>query len=226
MASILCLDFDDTIVRENTARLLFERFAKPEWREFEAEYNAGRLTVEQFNARSLDTFEAERPELMEFAANAMTVRAGFLELLDWAHWNDWLPIVVSNGFDFYVDAVLDKMGLDRVARHAGRTAKEYRWRATYYSPRGVPLEDGFKLSYAAAFRDAGDFVAYVGDGRSDIAAAREAQVVFARSTLLVELDGAHPRIYPFETFDDVKRVLEREAAGWLESFSSTTAAEG
>lgn len=226
MASIICLDFDDTIVLENTARLLFDRFAEPDWQKFEAEYIAGRLTVEQFNARCFDTFAAERAELADFAANSVTVRAGFLELLDWAHWNDWLPIVVSNGFDFYVDAVLDRLDLDRVARHAGRTAKEYRWRVTYYSPRGVPLEDGFKLSYAAAFRDAGDFVAYVGDGRSDLAAAREAQVVFARSTLLEELDGVHPRIYPFETFDDVKVVFEREAAGWLESFSSTTAAEG
>ena len=29
MARVLCLDFDDTIVMENTARLVFERFAAP-----------------------------------------------------------------------------------------------------------------------------------------------------------------------------------------------------
>ena len=42
MAAILCFDFDDTITLENTARQVFERFAKPEWRGFEAEYQAGR----------------------------------------------------------------------------------------------------------------------------------------------------------------------------------------
>jgi len=225
VANILCFDFDDTIVLENTARQVFERFAQPEWREREADYHAGKLTVEQFNVAALDLVEATEDELRSFAVEAARPRAGFLELLDWAHWNGWLAVVVSNGYDFYVDAVLDSLGVDRVARHAARTRFLYRWKATYYSPRGIPLQDRFKLSYAASFRDNGDFVAYLGDGASDVEAARLAPVVFARSTLLERLDGEHPRLYPFETFHDVISVLEREAPTWLASFSSTTAAE-
>lgn len=226
MAAIICFDFDDTIVIENTARLLFERFAAPGWPGLEAHYREGRLTVEQYNAAVLQTFEAPREELMEFTAAAVTVRPGFLELLDWAKWNDWLPVVVSNGFDFYVDAVLDGLGLDRLARHAGRTRFDYRWQVAYYSPRGVVLEAAFKVSYAASFKNAGDFVVYVGDGESDVEAARLAPVVFARETLLARLDAVHPRLYPFETFHDVVAVADREARGWLESFSSTTAGAG
>lgn len=213
------MDFDDTIVLENTARLVFERFAKPEWREFGTEYQAGRLTVEQSNAKALDTIDASIEELKAFSRDAVTPRPGFMELLDWAHWNGWVPIVVSNGFDFYVDTVLDKMGVERVARHSGRTRFEYRWQVTYYSPRGIALEDGFKLSYAAAFQNSGDFVAYVGDGASDLPAATRAQAVFARSTLLERLQGVHPCVRPFETFDDVTHVLKAECEPWLEAFS-------
>jgi 2-hydroxy-3-keto-5-methylthiopentenyl-1-phosphate phosphatase len=90
----------------------------------------------------------------------------------------------------------------------------------------VELESGFKLSYAGTFKNAGDFVVYVGDGRSDVEAAQLEPVVFARDTLWAELKDEHPRIYPFETFHDVIAVLNREADGWLASFSSTTAAEG
>ena len=216
VANIICLDFDDTIVLENTARLIFERYASPSWREFEAQYHAGRLSVEQFNAAALETVEASRGELQAFVAGAVSVRTGFLELLDWAHWNGWLPVVVSNGFDFYVDVVLDGLGADRLARHAGRTSQDYRWRVTYYSPRGIALEEGFKLSYAAAFQNSGDFVAYVGDGESDVAAARLAQAVFARSTLLEKLDGVHAPVYGFESFHDVVEVLARESEGWLQ----------
>jgi 2-hydroxy-3-keto-5-methylthiopentenyl-1-phosphate phosphatase len=225
VANILCLDFDDTIVMGNTSRAVFERFGAPEWREHEAEYHAGRLTVEEYNVAAMRTVTATYEELRAFSAEAATIRPGFLELLDWAHWNGWLPVVVSNGFDFYVDAVLDKAGVERVARHTARTRFDYRWLATYLSPRGVDVLDGFKLSYAASFQGMGDFVAYVGDGASDIEAAKLAQAVFARDTLLRALDGVHPRIYPFETFHDVVKVLGSEAAGWLESFSSTTAAE-
>lgn len=220
MANILCLDFDDTVVLENTARLVFERFAAPGWRDFEAEYHAGRLSVEQFNAAALATVEATREELRQFSVESVTVRPGLLELLDWAHWNDWLVTVISNGFDFYVDGVLDALGADRIARHAGRTRHDYRWRVTYYSPRGVALEEGFKLSYAAAFQNAGDFVAYAGDGASDVPAARMAQAVFARDTLLARLEPEHPRIRPFETFNDIVAVLEAESASWTAAASS------
>lgn len=214
MANILCLDFDDTIVLENTARLVFERFATPGWRDFEADYHAGRLSVEQFNAAALRTVEASADELRQFSVESVTVRPGLLELLDWAHWNGWVVTVISNGFDFYVDGVLDAIGADRLARHAGRTRHDYRWRVTYYSPRGIELEEGFKLSYAAAFQNAGDFVAYVGDGASDVPAARLAQAVFARDTLLAHLSGKHPRISPFETFHDIVAVLETDSRHW------------
>ena len=214
MANILCLDFDDTIVLENTARLLFERFGDAGWQQAGADYDAGRLTVEQANAAALRTITASREEMMAFAADAATLRPGFLELLDWCHWNEWLPVVVSNGFDFYVDAVLDGAGLDRLARHAARTRFDYTWLVTYLSPRGIELQADFKLSYAAAFQGMGDFVAYVGDGASDVEAAKLAQVVFARSTLLERLGGTRPRVFPFETFHDVTVVLQANAEAW------------
>lgn len=224
MANVICLDFDDTIVLENTTRQIHERFAAPGWDNAEKRRWQGEFTVEQANAAAFATIEAGEEEMREYAVSVATPRPGFLELLDWAHWNDWLPVVVSNGYDFYIDAILDHLGVDRVARHAGRTSRGYRWRVRYFSPRGIEIEDGFKLSYASAFRAAGDFVAYVGDGASDIAAAKLAPAVFARSTLLKELQGVHPRVRPFETFHDIIATLEQEAPEWLASFSSTTAA--
>lgn len=225
MASVICLDFDDTTVVENTTRLLFDRFAHPSWHDLEAAYYRAELTVEQYNARAMAlvaTPDAE--EIGAYIAANAHPREGLARLYDWAHWNGWQVAVISNGFDICIDPVLAAAGLDRVARHSGRCHYGYQWRVRYLSPRGIELEDGFKLSYATAFRDAADFVVYAGDGRSDVEAARVASAVFARSALLETLDGAHPRVYAFETFDDVTAVLDREAQSWLASFSSMTAA--
>lgn len=224
MANVICLDFDDTIVLDNTARQLFERFAAPGWRQLEDDYHAGRLSVEQFNAAAFDLIEAPEDELRSYVRRVTRVRPGFTDLIDWAQWNDWLALVVSNGFDFYVDEVLRGLGLDRVMRHAGRTRKEYRWRVRYLSPRGIEVQEGFKVAYAASLKAAGDLVVYIGDGASDVEAARLAPVVFARDTLLARLEGRHERVFPFETFTDVVEVLQQEADSWLASFSSTTAA--
>ena len=68
-----------------------------------------------------------------------------------------------------------------MTRHCGRTRQVYRWRLTYASPRGVELEEGFLLSYAAALRDAGDLVVYVGE--------RSAEGRQAATTCVRELHG-------------------------------------
>lgn len=221
---MLCFDFDDTIVLDNTARQIFERFAAEGWQESEAAYHAGQLSVEQFNAAALDLIDEPVDEMRAYVREVARVREGFLELLDWAHWHDWQAMVVSNGFDFYVDEVLDGLGLHRVVRHAGRTRRDYRWRVTYYSPRGIEVQERFKVSYAAALANAGDFVAYVGDGASDVEASRLARAVFARSTLLETIDGTRDRVFGFETFDDVRAVMERESEQWFSEAAASEAA--
>jgi len=220
VANILCLDFDDTIAVENMARRVFERFAGPRWAEVEADSRRQGLSIEQRRAAGLDCIEATDEELRAFARETGQVRPGFMELIDWATWNNWQPIVVSNGFDFYVDPVLDALGLDRLMRHCGRTRFDYRWRVRYDSPRGIELAEGFKLSYATAFRSAGDFVVYAGDGVSDVPAASLAGAAFARDALWDRLQADHPCVHPFETFHDVIAVLDREAEGWLNTFAA------
>ena len=215
MAAILCLDFDYTIVLDNTSRQVFEQFAAAGWPDLEAAYQRGEMTVEQYNAAAFATVEATAEEIVAFVRSVARPRPGLRELNAWAARNGWLVSVVSNGLDLCVDPVLDDLGLDRVARHCGRTSRGYRWRVAYFSPRGVELQQGFKLAYASAYRQGGDFVAYVGDGASDVAAARLAGAVFARDTLWRELRDEHHRIYPFESFDEVTAILEREASGWL-----------
>ena len=218
MARILCLDFDDTVVLDNTWRQVLDRFTDATRFEEQVEKPraAGLLSVEQANAAGLDLIDPDiqKEELEAFALTVARPREGLHELLDWAHWNGWLVAVVSLGFDFYVDPVLDSLDIHRLARHTGRTRNDYRWRVRYLSPRGIDVEEGFKLSYARAFRDAGDFVVYAGDGESDIEPAALAPVVFARSTLLERLEGTRERVFPFESFHDVVAVLNSEAAGW------------
>ncbi|MGD9933650.1 MAG: HAD-IB family phosphatase [Dehalococcoidia bacterium] len=228
MANILCLDFDDTVIRNNLTRALFETFAEDGWQEDEARYQRGELSVEQFNMAAFDRIDADVPReaLVEFARATAQPREGLIELWDWATWHGWQVAIVSNGFDVAIDPVLDELGLTRVPRHYGRTAKTYRWRVRYLSPRGIEVQSGFKVSYAQAFRSAGDFVAYVGDGASDVDAAMLARRVLARSTLLERMTGKVPAPYPFETFHDIIAVLNREAETWLKSFLSTTAGEG
>ncbi|MDZ7729364.1 MAG: HAD-IB family phosphatase [Dehalococcoidia bacterium] len=160
MAPILCIDFDDTIVEQDIASQLLERFADASWTGLRERRRSGELTLEEYSAAAIDLVQAQEEELIAHAMEIARPRAGFMELLDWAHWNDWQSAVVSNGWDLYIDPILKGLGADRIARHCGRARFGYRWRVRYYSPRGVELIDSFKTSYVASYRDQGDFVAY------------------------------------------------------------------
>jgi len=225
MGATICIDFDDTVVRRDIAAQILERFAAPEWHDLRAQRQAGEMTLEQYSAAALDLVEASQEQLVAFALDVAEPRAGLPELLDWAHWNGWHAAIVSNGWDLYIGPVLERMGAPGLARHCGRASFVYRWRLRYLSPRGIELNDGFKLSYASEFRQLGDALVWVGDGPSDIAPARLSDAVFARDSLLAELAGTRERVFQFDDFGDVVAVLEREGQRWLESSSSTTAAE-
>lgn len=215
VARVLCLDFDDTILENNLSRAVLERFADPSWRAFEQRFRKGNLSVEEYNTAAMDLVEADEAAIIAFARESAKPRAGLVDLVLWAEVNDWQPIVVSNSLDILVAPVLVDLGLERLARHTGRASKHYRWRVRYLSPRGIEVAAGFKLAYVNAFRSAGDFVVYAGDGASDVDAATVADAVFARSTLLERLRGHRERLHPFETFFDVLATMQTSAQGWL-----------
>ncbi len=214
MASVLWLDFEGVVVDGGlTDAIIAEFAARP------PEGGAG--DSEAALAQAIAEFEAPREEVEGRVREAARLRSGFEELVGWAQWHGWLPIVVSTAPDVCVETALDDAGLDRVARHCGRTRQVYRWRLTYASPRGVELEEGFLLSYAAALRDAGDLVVHVGTQKGGLEAARIAYATFAGGALWPAL-GEGPRSYAFETLEDVREMLEREGEGWRAAFAASS----
>ncbi len=212
MASVLWLDFEGVVVEAGLTDAVIAEFgAHPE-----ADAAEGR---ERSLAAAIATIEAPREEVESRVRELARPRPGFEELVGWAQWHGWLPIVVSTAPDVCVETVLDEPDFDRVTRHCGRTRQVYRWRLTYASPRGVELEEGFLLSYAAALREAGDLVVYVGKQAGGEEAARMA---FARCAggALAEALGEGERAHGFAELDEVREVLEREGEAWKAAFAS------
>ena len=214
MASVLWLDFEGVVVEAGLTDAVIAEFGVDA-------PDTGASDSELTLASAIAQFEAPREEVESRVRELARVRPGFEELLGWAQWHGWLPIVVSAAPDVCVETVLEDPAFDRVTRHCGRTRQVYRWRLTYASPRGVELEEGFLLSYAAALRDAGDLVVHVGQGAAGEAAARLAYATCTGGPLR-EVLGEGQRAYGFETLGDVRALLEREGEAWRASFATAT----
>ena len=218
MASVLWLDFEGVVVEAGLTDAVVAEFALHP----PATATDG---SEQSLAAAFAEFEAPREEVEARVRELARPRPGFEELVGWAQWHGWLPIVVSTAPDVCVETVLEDPGFDRVARHCGRTRQVYRWRLTYASPRGVELEEGFLLSYAAALRDAGDLVVYVGAQAVGEQPARMAFASCAGGALRKAL-GEGERAYAFEALGDVRELLEQEGEAWRAAFAAGTAGKG
>jgi 2-hydroxy-3-keto-5-methylthiopentenyl-1-phosphate phosphatase len=116
---------------------------------------------------------------------------------------------VSNGLDFYIEAILKDIGLENIEVHAAETKFHPEGiRVRYIGPDGKQLADGLKEAYIKLFLKQGYRVIYVGNGDSDVVPAKYAQHIFATGELLAYCKENNLKCQPFDDLTDVARALE------------------
>ncbi len=209
MKTVVQCDFDGTITQEDQAFLLLDVFADGDWRRLLEDYREGRISVGHFNTKAFAMVREDRQTLVEFIRRRFKIRAGFDNLLAYCHRNGFRFAIVSNGLDFYIDAILNELGVEGIEVFAAQThftpgGIEVR----YIGPDGAQLESNFKEAYSSLFEGMGYRIIYVGNGLSDAPPAKQAHHVFARDELLACCKEANLDCTPFADLDDVVRGLE------------------
>jgi 2-hydroxy-3-keto-5-methylthiopentenyl-1-phosphate phosphatase len=201
-------DFDGTVTEEDVSFFLLDAFAQGDWRRLLRDYREHRISVGEFNTRAFAMVKADRHTLLEALKGEVKVRAGFHKLVNYCLKKGFRLVIVSNGLDFYIRAVLKDLGLGNIEMHAAQASFHPEgMKVQYVGPDGERLEDGFKEAYTQSFLKLGYRVIYVGNGDSDIAPAKYAHYVFATGDLLAYCRENNLKYKPFETFRDVVREL-------------------
>ncbi len=202
-------DFDGTITEKDVSFLLLDTFGDGDWRQLLAEYRAGKITVGRFNTQAFAMIKEDKPTLIDFVRRTARIRAGFHELLDYCRSHRLRFAIVSNGLDFYIHTILTDAGVKDIEVFAAKTQFNPKGlKVKYIGPDGAELERDFKESYTRSFLSQGYRVLYVGDGISDLSAARHAQHIFACGQLLGLCKETNVPCTPFTDFNDVVKGLE------------------
>jgi 2-hydroxy-3-keto-5-methylthiopentenyl-1-phosphate phosphatase len=204
-------DFDGTITEEDVSFLILDTFVGPRWREMLTEYMEGRIPVGAFNKKVFAMVKADKQTQLDviFNSDRVKIRPGLKELVDYCSQHDYRFIIVSNGLTFYIDAILESLGLKNVEVFAA--SNEFHpdgMIASYIGPDGQEMDAGFKESYTKLLIKDGYDVAYVGNGVSDICPSRLAVKVFATGDLLRKCREEKLAYIPFDDLHDVVRGLE------------------
>jgi 2-hydroxy-3-keto-5-methylthiopentenyl-1-phosphate phosphatase len=201
---IIQCDFDGTIIRNNLSVLLRERYAGGDWQKIDCDYLHGHLSVEQSNKLQFALIKEPKERLQAFVRQHIELRPGFVEFVRHCQESAIPFAIVSSGLDFYIEPVLVEIGMPDLELHCGRTSfSRDGINVSYYDPEGNVLNQGFKKKYLTWLRKRGTNIIYLGDGLSDLEAARQADHVFATGHLLDLLDTHSIARSAFSDFYDL-----------------------
>lgn len=215
-------DFDDTAAVDNVAELLLTRFGGPTWQEVRRRFRAGEFTLNQYQEITFREIQADRDTLQGYVKQHASLRPYFGELWSYCQQHSIPMAVVSQGLDFYIQALLEKEGYSQVPVHAVNThftsqgiSYEYR-----YAYPGKEDQGNSKGLVVDSYRREGYYIVYIGDGLSDFEAAAKSDLLFAHRVLAQECGRRQIPFRPFTDFRDVLLALAELCAVGMSQESS------
>lgn len=208
------IDFDGTVTIEDVSFLLLDTYVGDIWREYLEEYSSGKIEVGAFNRKVFGMIKADRRTMTDFVLTSehVKIRPGFKELLEYCARKNHEIFIVSNGLLFYIEAILQKLGINDIkGLNVYAASNEFfsdGMKVAYVGPDGNELEAGFKEAYSEMLLRQGYDIIYVGNGDSDIYPARRAKYIFATDQLLERCQADKLNCIPFNDFFEVINGME------------------
>jgi 2-hydroxy-3-keto-5-methylthiopentenyl-1-phosphate phosphatase len=211
-AGTVLVDFDGTACRHDVAEHLLTAFGDEGWEAYDDAVDRHEIGVRDAIVVQDAMLHADRDTMLAFALEHCPVDPTFVPFVRWLDDLDIRIAIVSDGFGFYVEPLLETVGL----REIEVITNEQTWDANGY-PAGMRFVSGHaecvgcgtcKMQAVLDHRAMGGAVAFVGDGQSDRYAAIYADVTFAKHELVAHCERDGVPYLPWDTFDDVRRGLE------------------
>ena len=184
--------------------VIFDAFADPTWRDIDDEWIRGEIPTSERARRQFALVQATEREFLELIERH-SIDPAFPPLIATLQMQDIPVQVVSDGFDAYVRPMLARAGLadlpfqsNGLSFSNGAIQLEFPHERPGHDPRG-----GWKAGPVQALQTQGWRVAYSGDGMSDLAAARAANLLFARAQLADRCQFERIAYHAFEDMRDV-----------------------
>ena len=200
-------DFDDTAAAQNVAELLLHEFGHPTWTEVRERFRAGDLSLKDYQEITFQRMQADKDAMQSYVRAHANFRPHFTELLTFCRAHSIPMCIISQGLDFYIQALLDGCGQSGVPVFAVATDFDgqgrvcgYRYDFTYPD---APHLGNSKALIVRRFQEQGHHVFFMGDGRSDFEAGEVADTVFAHRQMAAMCDEAGIPFTPFTDFGPV-----------------------
>ncbi len=204
---IIFSDFDGTIARRDVGNRLFHYFSEGKSEEVVARWKAGEIDSRECLRRESELArDTTLEEFYEFV-DGFDLDPGFGDLVTLCRSHDLPLYIVSDGLDLYIRHLLDRHGLDGLPVFSNRAIiDEGRLNITWpYSDQSCGQCGNCKGYHVRRLKKPAQTAIYIGDGRSDVCAVPEADIIFAKGDLA---EHCRKENIDFFVFDDFSTVTE------------------
>ena len=208
---VLC-DFDGTVSTVDMGNEILNRFTDKRWEEIDRAYCAGEIGSRVAYTQVASLFTGSRAQMLEFVRNREMIDPYFLEFYRFCRSKEVDLKIVSDGLDFYIDAILKKNNLEDIEFFSNVTVFHDGNKLSIEFPR---MNDECekcgtcKKGVLREHRSDYDRVIYVGNGYSDVCPAKDADLVFAKEVLYDTCRQDGTACLRYENFQDILDYLDK-----------------
>ncbi len=205
------VDFDGTITLEDVGEAIFNKFGETEKvRKIIEDLLSDKISSRQCWDDLCDSVDAvNKAELDEFI-DKFDVDPTFIPFVKFCKENKIEMVVLSDGFDYYIDRLFNKVGLAGLKYYSNKLFVNEKGilKAEYpYFDVDSPTSANCKKNHIINHSSDDDYTVYIGDGNSDKDAAQYCDFIFAKDGLARFCSMERISFYPFENFTEVQNKL-------------------
>lgn len=205
--TLLLCDFDGTVSPRDMGYGILNRFSVPEeWERINRDYKNDHIGSQEAYRRVAQHLKATREEMLRYVLETGELDPHFEEVYRFCHDRGHDVIIVSDGLDFYIEAILGKYGLGGIDWYANRVVFQDNGGLSFEFPHRNEDCDrcgNCKLSILRRMKKEYREIVYVGDGSSDLCPAQDADIIFARDLLYSEYRARGKECFYYNDFSDI-----------------------
>jgi 2-hydroxy-3-keto-5-methylthiopentenyl-1-phosphate phosphatase len=208
--TVVFFDFDKTIATIDTFDDIILRYSiNDRWKKIEEEWVAGAIGSRECLSRQLEGVRISKKDLAAYLKK-VPLDPGFKELLGFLRKKKIKTLVTSDNFDFILKGIFKHNKIKGLRRYCNtlhfsgdRLIPSFPHRNKACGHCGHCKEKNLLANTGVD-----SIIIYIGDGRSDICPALQADFVFAKDSLLRYFKEAHLGCFTFQNLKEVHKRLK------------------
>jgi 2,3-diketo-5-methylthio-1-phosphopentane phosphatase len=205
---VVC-DLDGTITKKDVGIFLLERFAPGKWEPMEELYHSGEWSLKQTSLEEFKLLKQPRAAMEAYVREKVEFDPDFPNFAGMCRQKGIGLAIASEGLDFYIETVLDVMGLRGLPYYGDLAAfGEYLLEDVFFPNWNIDCGEcgTCKVKIIQKYKEWGNRVTFIGDGRTDRHGAEVADRVFAKGILL---EHCREKRINCEEYDNFATVMKK-----------------